>query len=149
MTSIKSENFSISLLAFALIFSGANVYALVYPWLKLLVFVSILFFLIINKFDIQFNKTNVVILITLWGWYLFALISSFFTLDESSIQLLFKYFTYLIFLSFLIFSNPKVIYSFYEKYSSLFFYITVFFIFFICFIFFKYNIFYVIDFFRK
>ncbi|WP_219906057.1 hypothetical protein, partial [Photobacterium leiognathi] len=38
----------------------------------------------------------------------------------------FKYFTYLIFLSFLIFSNPKIIYSLYEKYSNLLFYITIF-----------------------
>lgn len=119
----KFEQYSILFLVISLLFSGSNVYALVYPILKLLVFVSFLCFFFIVKIDINFfNRpltTNIYILL-LFVWIFFSLLSSIIYINEDTLSLALRYVAYIFVFFFLTSLKSNLSYVFFKYYSSVF-----------------------------
>ncbi len=112
----------------SLLFSGANVYALAYPILKIAVFLG--FIGIFYRFSFSANnvKSNIVVQLSMllfFCWWLFSILSSIVHANNEIISLAFRYTSYFIVFIFISFLRKDVSYLFYKWYCTILYFIAL------------------------
>ncbi|MEI8672062.1 hypothetical protein P4S52_08975 [Vibrio sp. SA48] len=125
----KLDRYCMLFLVVSLFFSGANVYALAYPILKLFVFSSFLFLFAQLRLDFSCYKKEVVIqfsIALIFIWFICTLLSSAIYVNDDLLGLVFRYAAYLLVLFFLLSLKSKYSYLFFSYYSYVLFIIVIF-----------------------